>query len=222
MISAIIYDLDDTMVNSDPLHARAWQELLKDFGHNFSSLPEDLRAGFIGRRVIDIISELIDHLNLQAPKEMLYQKRTDLFLAMIQNELEPLPGMLESLKRFKSEGYKLAIASSGAKKYIELILKKFQIASYFDAVITGDDVKIGKPHPDAYLTAAKKLNVDPASCVVFEDATKGIQSAKAAGCICIAIENSNIPPQDFREADLVVKSLNEITVSCIQKLPFPR
>lgn len=218
MISAIIYDLDDTMVNSDPLHERAWEELLKDHGHDFRSLPEELRSNFIGRRVIDITHELVDYLNIKANKNDLYEKRIELFIKIVENELEPLPGLLESLERFKSLGFKLAVASSGAKRYVELVLKKFDIGRYFDAIITGDDVQIGKPHPDAYLITAKKMHVKPSNCLVLEDATKGIQSAKAAGCKCIAIENPNIPPQDFQEADLVVRSLDEVTLEKIQIL----
>lgn len=218
MISAIIYDLDDTMVNSDPLHARAWEELLKDHGHEFAALPEDLRSSFIGMRVIDIVSEIADYLELEASKDDLYKKRVELFLEIVKNELEPMPGLLESLKRFKDADYRLAIASSGATSYIDLVLSKFGIKDYFEAVVTGDDVKIGKPHPEAYLVAAQKLQLEPAECLVLEDATKGIQSAKAAGCKCIAIKNPNIPTQDFSDADLVVDSLKNISVQTIQDL----
>jgi beta-phosphoglucomutase len=218
MISAIIYDLDDTMVNSDPLHARAWEELLKEHGHEFRALPEELRSSFIGMRVVDIVSEIVDYLDIKANKDDLYKKRIELFLEIVENELEPMPGLLESLKRFKAAGFKLAVASSGAGKYIDLVLTKFDIQDYFDAVVTGDDVKIGKPHPEAYLIAAKKLQLDPAVCLVLEDATKGIQSAKAAGCKCIAIKNPNVPSQDFSTADLVVESLNDITLDVVKKL----
>lgn len=89
MISAIIYDLDDTMVNSDPLHARAWEELLKEHGHEFKALPEELRSSFIGMRVVDIVSEIVDYLDIQASKDDLYKKRVELFLEIVENELEP-------------------------------------------------------------------------------------------------------------------------------------
>jgi HAD superfamily hydrolase (TIGR01509 family) len=206
------------MVNSDPLHARAWEELLKEHGHEFAALPEDFRAGFVGMRIIDILGKLIDYLQLKANKDDLYKKRTELFLEIVRNELEPMPGLLGSLKRFKAANYRLAVASSGANAYIDLVLNKFGIRDYFEVIVTGDDVKIGKPHPEAYLAAIKKLKLAPAECLVLEDATKGIQSAKAAGCKCIAIKNPNIPAQDFGKADLVVQDLNHITLKIVRSL----
>ena len=155
---------------------------------------------------------------LEANKDDLYKKRIELFLDIVKRELEPLPGLHESLERFKAAGLKLAAASSGAKTYTSLVLDKFEIRNYFESVVTGDDVTIGKPHPEAYIIAAKKLGLDPNQCLVLEDATKGIQSAKAAGCKCIAVKNSNIPTQDFSLADLVVPSLSAVTIDVIQSL----
>jgi len=217
MIKAIIYDLDDTMVNSDPLHARAWEELLKEYGHKFSDLPEKMRSNFIGMRVVDIVKELAAYLKLDTNPKDLYKKRIDIFLRIVEKELQVMPGLLSSLKLFKENNYKLAVASSGAKKYIELVLEKFDIKHYFDVVITGDDVKVGKPNPETYLVACEKLKLLPSECLVLEDATKGIQSAKAAGCSCIAVENPNIPAQVYPDADVVIHSLSELTLQVINK-----
>jgi HAD superfamily hydrolase (TIGR01509 family) len=216
MIEAVIYDLDDTMVNSDPLHARAWEELLQPYGHVFADLPEELRAGFIGMRVKDIVHEIADYLKLEGTVEELYEQRANAFLRIVRTELEPMPGLTDSLDRFKNAGYKLAVASSGARQYIDLVLSKFSITDYFDTVITGDDVTVGKPDPETYLVAASKLDVAPANCAVFEDATKGIQAAKAAGCICLAVINPNVPPQDVSMADVAVHSLEEISLETIR------
>lgn len=218
MIEAVIYDLDDTMVNSHPLHERAWDGLLEPHGHTINSIPKDMQISFVGRRIHDIVGEIVDYLQLEVDREELYHQRIEVFLKIAEKELEPMPGLVASLKRFKKAGLKLAIASSGAKKYIHIVLQKFEIAQYFDVVITGDDVTKGKPHPETYLTAAKKLGLKPEACVVLEDATKGIESAKGAGCKCIAIKNPNVPPQDYSLADLVVDTLDNISVSKLKKL----
>lgn len=218
MVKAVIYDLDDTMVNSDPLHARAWEELLKEYGYKFGDLPEHMRSSFIGMRVIDIVKEIAAYLKLDASTDKLYQKRVEAFLLLVEKELELMPGLLESLDLLRRHNYKLAIASSGAKKYIELVLNKFHIKDYFAVVITGDDVTIGKPNPETYLVASKKLGLLPSECLVLEDATKGIQSAKAAGCLCIAIKNPNVPPQNYPDADLVMDSLQDINLDVIKSL----
>jgi len=216
MIKAIIYDMDDLMVNSDPLHALAWEELLADFNHKFSDLPEELRSKFIGRRVIDICKEIIHTLDLDANLEEFYEKRIAIFLELVRNELKAMPGLVESLKLFKAGGFKIALASSGAKQYIKLVLDRFEIKDYFDVIVSGDDVNIGKPHPETYTVACKKLGFNPEECLVLEDAKNGIESAKVAGCKCVAIINPHTPSQDHSQADLILDSLNELSLEIIK------
>jgi len=218
MIKAIIYDMDDLMVNSDPLHAIAWERLLKNFNHKFSDLPEELRSKFTGMRVIDICKEIIDTLELNTDLESFYNKRIQLFLEIIKNELEAMPGLIESLKLFKSNNFKIALASSGAKQYIDLVLERFNISQYFDVIISGDCVQTGKPDPETYIVASEKLGYRPEECVVLEDAKNGIESAINAGCKCIAIVNPNTPPQDHSKADMILNSLQEITLEKINSL----
>jgi HAD superfamily hydrolase (TIGR01509 family) len=169
-------------------------------------------------RVIDIVGELIEHLDLKESKDKLYRRRVEVFLDLVRSELEPMPGLRQSLSRLAGAGFKLAVASSGARRYVELVLERFEIADYFQAVVTGDDVTVGKPNPEAYLVASKKLGVSPSVCAVLEDAAKGIQSAKAAGCFCVAVRNPNIPPQDYSLADTVIDSLEDLRVEQITRL----
>lgn len=217
MIKGIIYDMDDLMVNSDPLHARTWEILFKKHGYSFNELPENMKADFIGMRVIDILKEIVEHFNLDSDIGKLYQERTDIFLDLVKNELEAMPGLHGSLDLLREHKYPIALASSGVKKYIDLVLDKFNIAKYFDAIISGDDVGKGKPDPETYKVAARKLSLLPSECLVLEDASKGIEAAKKAGCICFAIKNPNTPPQDHSQADKIFNSLNDITIEIIEK-----
>lgn len=217
-MTAVIYDLDDTMVDSDPLHARAWQELLFEHDHDFRALPEQIRAHFIGMRVVDIVDELVDLLRIDCDKQTFYRRRSELYLDLVKTELKPMPGLKTSLDRLTDAGYPLGVASSGARKYIELVLDKFGISTYFATVVTGDDVTTGKPDPETYLVAADRLGVSPATCVVLEDATKGIRAAKSAGCRCIAIKSPSTPPQDFSQADLTLDSLDDVTPDVVARL----
>jgi beta-phosphoglucomutase-like phosphatase (HAD superfamily) len=111
----------------------------------------------------------------------------------------------------------LALVSSTPKENIELITEKLGIKKYFSLFINGDDVKEGKPSPRAFLLAAEKLGVEPKNCVVIEDAIVGVQAAKRAGMYCIAVTNAH-PQEDISEADIVVNSLEEITVKTIEGL----
>lgn len=217
MIKAVIYDLDDLMVNSAPKHFKATDILLQRYGHKYEELPDKLKTNFIGKRVIDVLKNIIGHFKISADLNELYRERMRIFLDLIRDELEAMPGLFKSLKLFKNK-YKIALASSGTRKYIEFVLEKFEIENYFDVVVSGDDVKVGKPSPETYLIACKKLGLQPTECVVFEDAAVGVASAKSAGCKCIAIKNPYTPPQDLSEADLVLGSLDELTLKIVDSL----
>ncbi len=218
MIKAAIYDLDDLMVNSYALHTGVDRRLLKDLNYRFSDLPIELKSNFVGKRVKDIWQEIFSYLKLDIDLETFYEKRMRLFLEVARNELEIMPGLVESLKLFKLYNYKIALASSAIKPYINLVLDKFGLRDYFGVIVSGDSVKIGKPHPETYLVASEKLGYRPEECVVLEDAKNGIESAKGAGCKCVAIFNPYTPPQDRSGADIVLNSLKEITIEMIKSL----
>jgi len=220
MIKAIIYDLDNLMVNSFPLHIETLELLLEKFGYKykFRDLSKKSQSWFMGMRIFDILREIIKELKLNVDFRSFYREYNKIFLEIVKNKLEPMPGLLESIWLFKRNNFKFAIASSGTKEYINLVLKKFSISDVFDIIISGDDVKIGKPDPEAYFVSCNKLGIPPQESLVLEDATTGIESAKRAGCKCIAIKNSNIPSQDLTEVDLILGSLRRVTLDTINLL----
>lgn len=214
---AIIFDMDGLMVDSEPLHFRASDILLKEYGFGFDNLPASLKSGFMGKRVIDFIKAVIEYLNLDVELDKFYQKRMEIFLNLVKEKLQPTSGLFKSLNLLKKNNFKIGLATSGTKQYIEIVLKKFKIRNYFDAIVAGDDVKIGKPNPETYLVASKKLDFAPEECIVLEDTTNGIESAKKAGCECIAVKNLYVP-QDCSRADLRLNSLKELTLDIIFSL----
>lgn len=218
MIKGIIYDMDDLMINSYPLHMNAFQVLLKQYGHSIYEIPSDIRTSFIGMRIIDIAENIIKNLKLNVKVNDFYKKRTEIFLKLVKKELKLMDGLMYSLKLFKKNNYRIGLASSGTKEYIDIVLNKFNLHSYFDVIISGDDVKKGKPDPEVYLVAVKKLGLNPRECVALEDATTGIESAKNAGCKCIAVVNKLTPPQDLSKADIVLNSLKELKIEMVRKL----
>ncbi len=121
-----------------------------------------------------------------------------------------LPGALELIGLLKKKGLPLAIVSSNFKPNIELLLENFNLAKEFCFVLGFDDFERHKPFPDAYLAAVKRLGFQAKDVLVFEDADTGVESAKTAGCSCIAIPNRFTERGDFGKADLVLKSLLEI------------
>ena len=217
MIKGIIYDLDDLLVNSDYLHIQAFEAVLKEYGCSFDKLPSGMKESFVGRRISDIAKEVISYFNLNVDFDYFYKRRMVIFLKIAEKNLEMMPGAMHSLSLFRNR-FKLAIASSGAMEYINLVISKFKLGRCFDVIVSGDDVTKGKPDPETYIVAARKLGLKPSECAVLEDAHAGIESAKKAGCKCIAIRNPNTPPQDMSKADIILDSLEKISVEMINKL----
>ncbi|OGD84588.1 hypothetical protein A2165_02420 [Candidatus Curtissbacteria bacterium RBG_13_40_7] len=217
-IRGVIYDLDDLMVNSYPLHMEAMLKIFEKYGKDMGNLPSQMVKNMVGRRIKDILTDLIGFFELDVDFEKFSKERSDIFLALVKSKIKPMPGLLKSLRLFTENNFKIALGSSGTKKYINIVLKKFSIKDYFNVIVTGDDVKNGKPNPETYLVSAQKLGLKPQNTLVLEDATNGIESAKVAGCWCIAVKNKNTPPQDLSRADIIVKSLEEIDLDLINSL----
>jgi HAD superfamily hydrolase (TIGR01509 family) len=215
MPKAVIYDLDDLMVNSYPLHAEAWKILLLRYGFTGNRIVE---SGHIGMRVKDVAAEIAKELKLSIDPEALYKQHEEIFLQLVHDGLDMMPGLVESLDLFKKNGYRIAIASSGSRRYIDAVLQRFRLADYFSVIVTGDDVTKGKPDPEVYRKAALRLGVPPEECLVLEDATKGIEAAKAAGCRCIAVRNPHTPKQETKKADLTVERLGDIMIEQVKAL----
>lgn len=217
-IEAIIYDVDGTMVNSEPLHVSAWDEALKLSGQELSNLSQNFRQTMAGKKPIIIAQGMVDELNLSISPTELLGRKSLLFLEKAKTSLVGMPGAVESIHMFKDAGYKLAIGTSLDREFLDIILKSLNVSDFFDVIVTGDQIKNGKPDPETYLNVSNFLGIPPSKCVVFEDAQSGIQSAKDAGAWCIAIENVDAIAQNTQEADVTVSSLNDVTLDLINSL----
>jgi HAD superfamily hydrolase (TIGR01509 family) len=215
-VKGVIYDMDGLMINSEPLHVAAWDTALKKYGHGIGDIPENILSRFYGRKAVELAVFLTGYFRNLPPCDEFYDEKYNAFLKLISKKLEPMPGLLKSLQFFKENECKIALASSGEMKYIRTVLGTLHISEYFSAIISADDVTKGKPDPEPYLLACSRLSLKPEDCLVLEDAAMGIASAKSAGCKCIAVRGT--PGQDYSKADLVINSLEEITVKTIKSL----
>src|SRR5207247_5884315 len=126
-------------------------------------------------------------------------------------DLPLLPGAVDAVRRL-AERCPLGLATSSNRPVIETVLDAAELRPFFAATVSSEEVARGKPAPDVYLEAARRLGVDPARCAAIEDSHNGIRSARAAGMRVIAIPNAHFPPGDaLREADVVAQSLDELT-----------
>jgi len=213
-LAAVIWDMDGVLADTARYHFLAWEETFARRGIEFTD--EDFKRGF-GIKNDNIIKNVLGEKTTQAEIETIAREKEATFRRIIGRDIKPIPGAIELLGQLHSRGIRMAIASSTVAENIRLIVSRLGIANYFEAVITGHDVTEGKPSPQVFLLAAQRLGVEPKNCLVFEDAVAGVKAALSAGMHCVAITSSH-PRAMLAEADLVVDTLEGVTVEDLQRL----
>jgi beta-phosphoglucomutase-like phosphatase (HAD superfamily) len=172
-----IFDCDGTLADTMPLHYRAWTRIVAEFGGTF---PIELFYQLGGKPTVQILSLLRDEHGLKVSDvHTAAERKEEYFLEMI-DEVKPIDSVVQVARRWY--GIKpLAVASGGFRRQIERTLDALGIRLLFSAVVCVEDYVRGKPYPDPFLEAARRLNVLPTECLVFEDSPLGIQAAEAAG-----------------------------------------
>jgi sugar-phosphatase len=196
---AILFDLDGTLIESTLYIERLWQ----DWGLQHGVTARYMSEVMHGRRAVEIVSSVAPHLQVE---DEVYALETEEIVKM--EGMKPYPGAKELLSALPRG--KWAIATSGSRRVASARLNYAKLPTP-DVFITADDVRAGKPAPDAYLLAANGLNVKPSECVVVEDTAAGIQAGKAAGMRTIGIASTR-SEESLRQADVVVAQLADIKV----------
>jgi beta-phosphoglucomutase len=215
---AVLWDVDGTLVDTAELHFQAWVALAKAIDRPFTRADF---AGTFGWRNPEIIPKLFgSHYSPEEVAELGHRKE-DLYRSEAEKGVSLLPGAADILSGVHSLGGQQAIGSSAPRRNIDLILRITGVSSHFAAVIAMEDTQRGKPDPEVFARGAKALGVDPARCVVLEDAPVGVQAAKAAGMRAVAVTFAQHHPADTllaAGADLVVSSLEEVDAARLRGL----
>jgi HAD superfamily hydrolase (TIGR01509 family) len=193
----------------------AWDSALKQYGSSLNNLSESFVRKMAGKKPIVIATEMVELLKISIQPEELLKLKTTVYLELSETQLEPLGGAIESIKKLRTAGYRLAIGTSLDASLLNAVLHRLNVADDFEIKVTGDQISKGKPNPETYLKVIELLQLSPDECLVLEDAQSGIESAKASGAWCIAVENADAIKQDTSLADAVVSSLFEVTPSYI-------
>lgn len=199
-----IFDLDGVLVDTAELHYLAWKHVADELGVPFDRKKNERLRGVPRMRSLEIVVE--DLPSRPAAMEALATRKNALYVESIQ-QLTPadlLPGVRTLLTVLRSHGVRLALGSSS--RNARAVIERLGIASLLDAVVDGDGFAHAKPAPDVFLNAARLLDVEPATCVVVEDAQSGIEAAKAAGMFAVGIARD----EPLHGADLTVRSPAEI------------
>lgn len=206
-ISAVIFDLDGLLVDSEPLQIHAWREYL---ARHEAVLTSEMLAEMYGLRLTDSSEVLVRMLNLPVTAQEVARDRDALFLELVPGNIEPRPGAREIVTALHQRGVPIALATSGHRRYADLALESAAIPRLFDVEITGELVQRGKPDPETFLKAAEGLGIAPELCLVLEDSPNGVKAAKHAGMTCIAIPNDDTEGFDLTMADAVLVGLGEV------------
>lgn len=213
MIKAIIFDMDGVMIDSEPLWEKTERILL---GRRNIDYSPDYRDQIVGLNQKDSGRLLINTFELNETIEEIISERVEILTAIYEKELEVVPGLIPLLSELRKNNYLLAVASSSPLRVIDFVLDMFSLHNYFSQVVSGECTENGKPHPDIYLHTAERLGVKPRECVAIEDSINGVKSAKAAGMFCIAVPDKRLSQEQFREADLIINSLDKFSPDTIE------
>ena len=211
---AVIWDMDGVIVDTAQYHHKGWQIVFRKRGANYTK--EDFRRN-TGKRSDAIIKSVLGEEISQGEIMAIIREKDENFRQLMGQNIRPFPGVLKLITSLKAHGFKIAIASSAPMENIQLITQSLKIHNRFDAIISGWEVTKGKPHPQTFLLTAEKLGVEAEDCIVIEDAISGVTASKRAGMRCIAVTNTT-PREELREADLVIDTLEEITVDDLERL----
>lgn len=197
---AAIFDCDGVLVDTEPLYFALNRDFIRSRGGDFDFA---YYSHFIGLSSDLMWGELKEKFHLAESVETLIamEKQRKKALLSAQN-LPPMDKIPELLTKLAAHEIPCAVASSGRRENVELILAASGLRRYFTAVITGEDVVRGKPAPDIFLKAAQALGVAPCDCAVIEDSQNGVRAAKAAGMYCIGYQNPHSGQQDLSAADV--------------------
>ena len=216
MLKAIIFDMDGVLVNSEPLHRKAYFDMFEEFN---LSVSNKLYESFTGKSTSAICKELCEIFDLSISHEKLMFSKRKHFKTIFDNdpEFQMIDGALSLIKNYFYNNLTLILASSASMTNINRIFKKFDLDKFFKAKISGADLKESKPNPEIFIKAAKLSGFNKSECIVIEDSTNGIIASKSAGIYCIGYNSPNSKNQNYDKADLVVSNFNEIRFDYLNK-----
>jgi beta-phosphoglucomutase len=200
-----IFDLDGVVVDTVPIHFKAWKRMFGEYGKEFSF--EDYKEKVDGIPRMDGGRAILADLSEQELIEATDKKQKYFLEYLAKDEIPVFESTIELIGSLKGKGIKVAVISSS--KNSPYILKKIELIKELDAEINGNDISKGKPDPQIFLMAAEEIGVKPYQCVVFEDAVLGVEAAKRAKMFCVGIDRHE-DPERLGKADIIVKDLSEI------------
>lgn len=192
-VEALLFDLDGTLIDSMPIHHEAWRRWHDKYELEFDE--DGFFEATAGRTNPEILADMLPERGDDEYAAM-GEEKEELYRAEAAHRLEEIAGALAFIERAQALGLKVAICTAASRENIHVALERFPVLRKMDTVVCPSDGFRGKPHPDLFLEAARRLGVDPGRCIVFEDAPLGLEAARRAGMPAIAL-TSTLPAEQF-------------------------
>jgi HAD superfamily hydrolase (TIGR01509 family) len=209
VIEALVFDLDGVLVASEEVWDEVRERFVRARGGRYEA---DVQRAMMGMSSVEWSRYLHEHAGVPDEPDAINDEVVRLMLEAYRERLPLIDGAVEAVRRL-AERWPLGLASSSNRPLIEAVLRESGLAPFFRATVSSEEVPRGKPAPDVYLEAARRLGVEGSRCAAVEDSHSGIRAAKAAGMRVVAIPNPTYPPDDaaLAEANVVLGSLAELT-----------
>jgi HAD superfamily hydrolase (TIGR01509 family) len=217
MLSAVIFDLDGTVISDEEIYAEAYISVLKDLG--ITVTKEYPHIGGIG--VKENWPIFIKDYNIKTDKSVeQLTSETQEYYAKNISRVQIKSGFEEFIAQLRKENLLTALATSNDWWVVERVLHELNLEQFFDVITTGEEVLYKKPDPDLFLVTADKVNTEPEFCLVVEDAKSGVEAARRAGMKVVALARDSEHAGELKEADLVIKGFDELNVEKLVKLYY--
>src|SRR5881227_2067822 len=209
MLSAIIFDLDGVLADSEPWWNQIDAKLLAEYGVTYRGEHHQKVVGVSYRFAVEFYKKAF---GLSVPTEKIMRRRGEIATDFFANRVGLFPNVEEVLQELRQMKLRLAVATSSVGASARPFLDRHQLTGFFDVIVTGEEIERGKPAPDIYLRAAEKLGVPAGACLVIEDALSGIAAGKAAKMRVAAIPDTRfVDAREYeKQADYMLKDLSEI------------
>jgi HAD superfamily hydrolase (TIGR01509 family) len=218
-LSAVVFDLDGLMFNTETLYQHVGTELLTRRGKRFEA---ELLDRMMGRPNAVALQIMIDWHGLSDTVPLLAEESEQIFAGILDEQLECMPGLNELMDALEVACVPKAIATSSGRRFVQNVLSRFDFAPRFKFILTSEDVVEGKPGPEIYQTAAARFGLPPRQVMVLEDSENGCRAAVAAGAFTVAVPSGHSRRHDFTGAQFVADSLADRRIYSALQLPAPR
>lgn len=213
---AVLFDSDGVIVDTEGISLISFRQATREFIG--CDLSEEEIESACGLRDVDIVSRLARAYDVKIDLEAYRQRKTDLYHEQAEKHpVRVFPGVVELLELLRHERIPFALASSGPRAKIEFNLRSARIRKLFTVIVSGEEVERGKPEPDVFLEAARRIGMEPLRCVVVEDSINGIRAARVGRMASLAVSNT-FNPYQLRQADRIVETLERIKVADLHQL----